>query len=137
MKRLAIFLLLGPLLVALTVFAGASAGLFHLNVPGLWAFVPAAYSFAAVPALLIASADHLAARAGLGMVARGAICAAAGYALAYVPFNTAVMMDAGSAQNHVLGLAGLLPAIACSWLSARADALCALRHAPAAGDRGA
>jgi hypothetical protein len=118
MKRLAIFALVAPLLADAMLLAGAVTGLIHLNFPGFWEFLPVAYVFAMVPALLIGSVDGLLAWTEVRLTWRLITCMVLGYGFAYLPLHTPVLFDSDW-RGLLYGFAGLLPAGACCWLSAR------------------
>jgi hypothetical protein len=125
-KRLAIFVLLGPLLVWLTV-------LLHLFLPdllrrpdgatvfffGVVLVVVAVVGF--VPALVLAGVDHLMVERGLSGAMRAAACAVLAYPLTILGFWIVLgklgLLSGLATELPVAGLYGMIPAAVCSWLA--------------------
>ena len=123
MKRLLIFLILGPIIGLAVVLAVSLLGGNRPEVYRVIYALPLAYAFGAVPALFTAVVDWSLATKLRFWIRVGVTCCA-GYAMTVVTWWLMLLMIIPlphrrytSVDLFVFGFVGAIPAAICSWLS--------------------
>jgi hypothetical protein len=130
LKRLLVFVLLGPplgmltgllgLLPIVSFFLGDPASIDVHQITALPALIPVAYVIGLAPALLVGLLDEALYRWDIGH--RILWCAVFGFAVSFLPLLTSLMI--GFIHGPFLLLFGLIGAVSgavCSWLAGRKE----------------
>jgi hypothetical protein len=133
MKRVLIFLFLGPplglltgMVVSIPALNFVAGGPQTFDAVALIVLMPLAYAMGAIPALLVCAIDAFLAR--FKVHARVALCALVGFFIGFLPFPRGLIVLASSIFEGrpslgllgvvaLEGLVGAIPAAVCSWLA--------------------
>jgi hypothetical protein len=122
MNRFLVFGLFGPPIGELVIFFVLTPLLqsFTFNPIAMLFLLPVAYFNGTVPALLVGLVDDVVARRGWPLRWRIALCAAAGFVMAFAPILTALVMGMiGGPWVLLFGVIGIFPGAICCWLAER------------------